>query len=102
MTKIFVKMETSWCGEDAAEVIDVDYPVSELVDRCSKQSQAVDLIAHEMAIENAQMYGRDEVEADEDSDFDEDPYEGVYGSWEVYNKEKHEGYLMSGCAPEND
>lgn len=102
MTKIFVKMETGYCGEQAAEVIDVEYPASELVDRCSIQSQAVDLLVHEMAIGNAQMYGHDEVEVDEDSDFDEDPYENVCGSWEFYSKEKHEGYLMTGCAPEND
>lgn len=92
MTKIFVRMETGYCGEEAAEVIDVDYPASELVDRCCTQAIAVDEIVHEMAINNAQMYGHDEV--DEDSEFNEDPYENVYGYWEVYNKEEHDQYLI--------
>lgn len=87
MTKIFVKMETGYCGSEGHEVIDVDYTEEELADRMSLAAQAVDQIAWEMAVENYNMYGFDE------DDSEEEGY-NCEGSWEIYNPEEHNGNLM--------
>lgn len=99
MTKIFVKMETGWCGEGATEVIDVDWTEEQLAKEDSSESIELHALTFQMAIENADRYGH---EVDEDSEFEEDPYENVYATWEIYNPEEHDGYLMPGCIPEKD
>lgn len=94
MTKIFVKMKTGYCCEQNTDVIDVDYSEEELLDRDSPASLEVYAMCHEMAIENADSFGRGEV--DEDSEFEEDPYENVYASWEIYDPEVHNDQLTPG------
>lgn len=85
MTKIFVRCDTGYCGSESHEVIDVDFTLSELADRCSPESQEVDGIVHQMAEENYQIYGFDEDEEFEDEQFS--------GSWEIFDSEKHSAYL---------
>ena len=87
MTKVFIGMETGYCGSEGYEVIDVDYTEEELADRMSLAAQAVDQIAWEMAVENYNMYGFDE------DDSEEEGY-NCEGFWEIYNPEEHNGNLM--------
>ena len=56
MTKIFIKMETGYCGSEGYEVIDVDYTEEELADSNSQASRNLDEISWEMAVENYVMY----------------------------------------------
>lgn len=81
-------METGICGQEANEVIDVEYSKEQLLS--GDYDKYLILLAYDMAVENADMYGVDTVE---DEVFEEDPYESVYGTWEIYDPEKHNDYL---------
>lgn len=87
MTKIFVTMETGYCGSEGYQVIDVEYTEEELADRMSSAALEVDKLSWEMAKENYSMYGFDE------DDSEEEGY-NCEGSWEIYNPEEHNGSLM--------
>ena len=90
MTKIFVKCYTGYCGSDGHEVIEVDYTVEELSDWESPASIELNEIVHEMARENAQMYG---IEDDDEEGIVETDY--IQGNWEIFDFEKHGGYLST-------
>ncbi len=97
MTKVIVWMGTGYCGENACEVVDVDYTLYELKDRDSPESRKVDELAHEMSIENAEMYSHDE-EQDEDEDIELEldcVEERVESNWDIFdiNNEDHIGDL---------
>lgn len=90
MTEVYVKMSTGYCGMDGHEVVEVDYTVEELSDLNSTASRELDEMAYEMAQENASMYG---LEADDEEEGVE--MDNIQGYWEIFDFEKHGGYLST-------
>lgn len=99
MTKVFVTMSTGYCGEESTDVIEVDYTPEQL----SSDSAIINevwAIAQEMAMQNAESYGREiccndgECE-DITCEFEHSDYSNIEGVWEIYSPEHH-NMLLSG------
>lgn len=90
MTEVYVKMSTGYCGMDGHEVVEVDYTVEELSDPNSQASRDLDEMVYEMAQQNASMYS---LEADDEEECVE--IDNIQGNWEIFDFEKHGGYLST-------
>lgn len=84
-------MHTGYAGSEGYDVVDVNFSEEELSDLRSKAAEAMDELAYDMAVENADMYGLSELEGDEGEDYV--PNDAVGGSWEIFNLEEHGAYL---------
>ena len=97
-TKILVSMSTGFCGSDGHEfyVLTQDYTQGEL-----------DGIVWQMAVGNAESYGyypADEYDREDGEEvgngIDSECYtDNIEGSFEIYDSEKHDGYII-GCRGE--
>lgn len=89
MKKIFFKYHTGFCGSDGYEVAEFEDDVTD---------EELDQFAWDQALSNAETYGIYPNEAMPD-DYDEeescgDEYsDNIEGCWEVYDEEKHGGYV---------
>lgn len=90
MTEVYIKMSTGYCGMDGHEVIEVDYTVEELSDLNSAAAIELDEMAYEMAQQNASMYGLEVDDEEEGVEID-----NIQGNWEIFDFEKHGGYLST-------
>jgi hypothetical protein len=79
MRKIFVQFDTGYCGEDGAEVWELDDTVSDIVIDADVQSAAYDWAL--------------QWDHSPEEDYCEwaDVQDRVEGYWEDYDAEKHEG-----------
>jgi hypothetical protein len=89
--KLIVFMTTGYCGEEAADALSVPENFTE---------EEINDIAWEMAVDNAESYGR-ELEPDDDP---EDEVDYAYPDFSVhkYDPEKHDMYRVGGGSFEED
>lgn len=89
--KIVISMDAGQAGTDGYEF----YEVPE-----SMTTEELDDFAWQCGKDHAEMYGiypRDEYVDTEDFDEDDESYsDGIEGSWEHYNPEKHDMHSMTG------
>ena len=89
MRKIFFTYDTGFCGSDGHEIVEFDDDVTD---------KQLDEYAYQGALNNAEMYGIYPYE-DMPEDYDEEEVsaeeysDGIEGSWEDYDDEKHYGYV---------
>lgn len=92
-TKIVLSLETGYCGSDCKEghILSIDWSEDEL-----------DEFTWERAIENAESYGiyylphyEDELTEEELEDDSNCYTDNICGSWEIYDPEEHNAYLVS-------
>lgn len=91
MRKIVLFLHTGYCGMDAWEFWEVPATATddELYDLAWQQAKA-----------NAEMYGiypREEYVDEDDYDEDSESYsDGIEGSFQDYNPDKHDGHRIGG------
>lgn len=88
MRKIFIHLETGYCGSDGYDLIEVPEDWTD---------SHIDEEVYLYAVDNAATYGYevcgDDCELDEEDDH-EHYYEDMIGySWEDYDPEQHDGYI---------
>ena len=85
--RIFFESSTGYCGEDGCEALEVDDNLT---------PEQLDDYAYELAVANAESYGRYECGCGEEHcDSCKEPV-NIESSWSIFNAEKHDQWKPGG------
>lgn len=78
--RIFFEYSTGYCGEEGCEALEVEEGTTQ---------EQLDDYAYELAVGNAESYGRYRCDCD-DEDCEDEHSDCIEGSWSIFDAEKHD------------